>query len=147
MSRPRNRLLSALLLLSIVAIPCLASGQQKADATTQAPKVDLSNFSYTSQDRRDPFEPVYLLKKKREKTNDVKKTGYELEELKLVGILKTGNVKFGMMEDLQGRGLLFKKGDFLNKNLWVLDILEDKMLLGYKLRGDLRKMAIDIPRK
>jgi hypothetical protein len=52
-----------------------------------------------------------------------------------------------MMEDLQGRGLLFKKGDFLNKNLWLFDILEDKVVLAHRLRGDIRKIPMDIPQK
>ena len=52
-----------------------------------------------------------------------------------------------MMEDAQGKGMLFKKGDFINKNLWVFDLLEDKVILAYKLKGDIRKIPMDIPRK
>ncbi len=106
-----------------------------------------SGFSYSSQDLRDPFESVYVAKALKTLPNSKAKEGYELEELKLVGIIKTGAVKFAMMEDVQGRGLMFKKGYFLNSSLWLLDILEDKVILAHKLRGDIRKIAMDIPRK
>lgn len=141
----KSKLLPVVLFCSLAVTPFCVFGQDKGATKTQ--KIDVANFSYTSQDRRDPFEPVYLLKMKNRKASGERKTGYELEELKLVGVLKTGAVKFAMMEDVQGRGLLFKKGDFLNKNLWVLDILEEKVMLGYKLRNDIRKIAVDIPRK
>ncbi len=104
-------------------------------------------FSYSSQDRRDPFESLYETKTRKQLPELKKKEGYELEELKLVGVVKTGDVKFAMMEDVQGRGLLFKKGDFLNSSVWLLDVLEDKVILAHKLRGDIRKISMDIPRK
>jgi Tfp pilus assembly protein PilP len=75
------------------------------------------------------------------------KEGYELEELKLVGVLKTSGARFAMMEDMQGKGLLFKKGDHLNKSTWILDIEDEKILVAYSVKGDIRKVAIDIPRK
>lgn len=109
------------------------------------PKIE--DFSYSAQDRRDPFESVYESKTKKTVQQSKQKEGYELEELKLVGVIKTGDVRFAMMEDLQGRGLLFKKGDFLNKNLWLFDILEDKVVLAHRLRGDIRKIPMDIPQK
>jgi hypothetical protein len=146
MSLARNSLLFALLPATFLLIcPFHAFSQQKPDEKGQ--KTNIKEFSYTSQDKRDPFEPLHLLKMKKNKGSDARKTGYELEELKLVGVLKTGAVKFAVMEDVQGRGLLFKKGDFVNKNLWVIDILENKVVMGYKLRGDTRKIAIDIPGK
>jgi len=119
-----------------------------AEEVKGPPSWDSSAFSYTSQDRRDPFEPVYLLRvRNRRRSDTVSKTGYELEELKLAGVVKEGAVRFAMMEDLQGRGLLFKKGDLLNKNLWVYDILEDKVIMAYRLKGDIRTIPIDLPRK
>jgi Tfp pilus assembly protein PilP len=112
------------------------------------PQSDIGNFSYTSQDRRDPFEQVYVLKSRtKDALLGTPKSGYELEELKLVGIVKTGAVTFAVMEDTQGKGLMFKKGDFLNNNLWLLDFLGDKVVFAYKLKGDVRKIPVDIPRK
>jgi Tfp pilus assembly protein PilP len=112
------------------------------------PVTDKDFVAYASQDRRDPFEPIYLYRmKKKSAAGIIEKVGYELEELKLVGVIKTGAVRFAMMEDVQGRGMLFKKGDSLNQNLWLFDILEDKVVLAYKLRGDTRKIVLDITRK
>jgi len=90
---------------------------------------------------------LYLGKARKKEKGSTEKVGYELEELKLAGVIKTGTVTFVMMEDLQGKGMMFKKGDFLNNNLWVLDILDDKVVLAQKLRGDIRKIPLDIPRK
>lgn len=126
-----------------------APGPKKEEKASPpaAPAFDVGNFTYTSTDRRDPFEPVHLTKMKRETKAKGKKAGYELEELKLVGLMKTGAVKFVMMEDMQGKGMLFKKGDYLNSNLWILDITDEKVILAYKLKGDTKKIEMDIPRR
>ncbi len=145
MCKGRNRLHAAwpALLFFLVATPLFATEEMKEPPALST----AGDFSYVSKDRRDPFDPLYLRSAKKHQTANVRKPGYELEELKVVGIVKTGAVKFAMMEDTQGRGLMFKKGDFVNNNLWLLDILDDKIVMGYKVRNDTRKIAIDIPRK
>jgi len=112
------------------------------------PKFNVGEFTYTSANRRDPFETVFLtnIKQSAGKATASKK-GYELEELKLVGIMKTGNKNLAMMEDMQGKGMLFRKNDYLNKNLWIVDILTDKVEFGYKIKGEIKTFTIDIPRK
>lgn len=114
----------------------------------ETPKaMNVGDFTYTSENRRDPFEQAHLLKLKQSKTTQIVKKGYELEELKLVGILKTENSRFAMMEDMQGKGILFKKGDFINSSLWVVEVLDGRVALGYKLKGETRRIMLDIPRK
>jgi len=61
--------------------------------------------------------------------------------------MKTGNKNLAMMEDMQGKGMLFKKNDYLNKNLWIVNILAEKVEFGYKIKGEIRTFTIDIPRK
>jgi Tfp pilus assembly protein PilP len=151
MHRPRNSLIVALLFCSVFLAPVTGRAEQKAEEKA-APKAPLSStigdFTYTSQDRRDPFEQVHLLKMAKKNLGmGIQKSGYELEELKLVGIIKSGAVTFAVMEDTQGKGMMFKKGDFINSNLWLLDFLEDKVVFGFKLRGDVRRIAVDLPRK
>ena len=111
------------------------------------PQFNVGDFTYTSSNRRDPFEPIFLTNPKQPGQANVLKKGYELEELKLVGIMKTGNKNLAMMENTQGRGMLFKKNDYLNKNLWIVDILAEKVEFGYKIKGEIRTFTIDIPRK
>lgn len=111
---------------------------------------NVGDFTYTSENRRDPFEKAYAVQVKQ--TREVVrgkaiKKGYELEELKVVGLLKTDVNRFVMMEDMQGKGILFKKGDFINKDLWIVDVLDGKVALGYKLKGETRRILLDIPRK
>ena len=132
--------LSLFLLIS----PALVCSQPKAEP--KKTRLD-TDFAYTSKDRRDPFEPLYLAKIKQVKAGSALKEGYGLEELKLVGVLKTSGARFAMMEDMQGKGLLFKKGDRLNKSTWILDIEDEKILVAHSVKGDIRKIAIDIPRK
>ncbi len=147
MRKPRNSLRLGWLVVPFVLVAAPLFAEESPKETTQL-STSAADFSYDSKDRRDPFDPLYVRNvTKKNQVANVRKPGYELEELKLVGVMQTGAVKFAMMEDLQGRGLLFKKGDFVNKNLWLFDILNDKILMGYKLRGDIRKIAIDIPRK
>lgn len=116
-------------------------------AVKTAPKFSVGDFVYSAEGRRDPFEAVYLTRVKKSRESATVKKGYELEELKLVGTLKTDKGRFAMMEDMQGRGILFKKGDFLNNSLWVTDVQEGRVVLAYKLKGDTRNINIDIPRK
>jgi Tfp pilus assembly protein PilP len=110
-------------------------------------KFNVGDFVYTSENKRDPFEPLYLLKIRQDKVAGASKRGYELEELKLVGVLKTGNNRYAMMENMQGKGITFKKGDFLNNNLWISDIIDSKVILSYKLKGEIKRIELDIPKK
>ncbi|HOE16308.1 MAG TPA: pilus assembly protein PilP [Syntrophorhabdaceae bacterium] len=120
-----------------------------------APASALNNFSYSAESRRDPFEPVNLIKAKRSRESTLIKdkkgvaedAGYELEELKLVGILRTEKRRLAMMEDMQGKGIIFKKDDYLNKNLWVVDVQDTRVVFGYKLKGEVRNINVDIPKK
>ena len=156
MNRQKNRLILFLTLFLILP-GALFSQPAKEQTPAAAPKagneqkavpaIDIGNFTYTSKERRDPFEPIYLQRMKKQASGPSQKPGYELEELKLVGVMKTGTVKSVMMEDKQGKGMLFKKGDFLNNNLWIKDILEDKVVLAYKLKGDTKNIEMDIPRR
>lgn len=109
-------------------------------------QANMGDFTYTSQ-RRDPFERSLGFKTKGQLGEQPMKSGYELEELKLVGVLKAGPDKYAVMEDTQGKGLLFKKGANLNKNMWVSEILEEQVILGQRLKGDTRMISLNIPRK
>ncbi len=123
--------------------------EQKQPVATST-KFNIGDFTYSAINRRDPFESMFhtkLQRSKQARSFKTTKEGYELEELKLVGILKAGDTRVAMMEDMQGRGILFRKGDYLNKNLWIVDILEGHVVLGYRLKGEIRTFAIDIPRK
>lgn len=119
-------------------------------ADSKPPKFNIGDFTYSATNRRDPFESLFYTKlQKSIRTNKSSKSikeGYELEELRLVGILRAGNTRIAMMEDMQGRGILFRNGDYLNKNLWIVDILDSNIVLGYKLKGEVRTFTLDIPR-
>jgi len=140
----RPMLLSLLILF--VSVPLVKSATVQETNQEKAKTSNLNDFTYTSQ-RRDPFERALSLKTLSQPAGQALKSGYELEELKLVGVMKAGPEKFAVMEDTQGKGLLFKKGESLNKNLWVSEILEEKIILGYRLKGDTRTISLNIPRK
>ena len=143
-SKMKNILIMSFLIF-ICSTSILFSQEQKQIATPA--KFNVGDFTYTSDNRRDPFEPVYLARVKRSKEATSLKRGYELEELKLVGILKTDKAKFAMMEDMQGKGIMFKKGDNLNNNLWVADVVDGRVILAYKHKNDVKNINIDIPKK
>ncbi len=124
-----------------------AAKPEAKKAEPAAPKFNVGDFTYTSANRRDPFEAVALTGLKEAGKGASSKKGYELEELRLVGIMKAGSINIAMMEDMKGRGLLFKKNDYLNKNLWIVNILADKVEFGYKIKGEIKTFTIDIPRK
>ncbi|MHB8110129.1 MAG: pilus assembly protein PilP [Syntrophorhabdaceae bacterium] len=135
--------------------------QKAAEAKKQEaqPKYNIENFSYNPMGTRNPFEPILLLKAKTSRGLSVKtvkrtpdkakseKIDYELEELRLVGVIKSGTGMIAMMEDIQGKGIFFRKGDYLNKSMWVEDVSASNMVLGYKARGETKKISVNIPTK
>lgn len=129
------------------------SPQTQIQQKKEEQKIDLGDFTYTSEGRRDPFEPVLLLKAKsnreikvgKNRTGSAEALGYELEELKLVGVLKSDKGMIAMMEDTQGKGIFFRKGDYLNQEMWVADISNSSVVLAYKLKGEIKKVIVDIP--
>jgi Tfp pilus assembly protein PilP len=141
-----KRTLLILIIVFFVCSPHPLFSQQPKQSPAPA-KFNVGDFEYTSENRRDPFEPIYLARVKRSREATSLKKGYELEELKLVGILKTDKTKFAMMEDMQGKGVMFKKGDYLNNNLWVSDVVEGRVVLAYKIKNDIKNINIDIPKK
>lgn len=148
--RHQKSKMKIILVISILVFICSSNVSfcQEPKKSVAAPaKYNVGDFNYTSDSRRDPFEPVYLARVKRSKEATSLKRGYELEELKLVGILKTDKTRFAMMEDMQGKGIMFKKGDHLNNNLWVADVVEGSVILAYKLKNDIKNINIDIPKK
>ena len=145
----RNSALVLTLLLLLEQGPAFGQGASKdPKAEKKEPKpVAVADFTYSSQGLRDPFEPLYLARIQKSRSGEARKSGYELEELKLVGVIRTGPSRYAMMEDVQGKGMLFKKGDYLNKNMWVMDITEEKVVMAYKVKGDIRQIGVDIPKK
>jgi Tfp pilus assembly protein PilP len=111
------------------------------------PKFNVADFVYSSEGRRDPFQSLPLARLRDNKTKKATKRGYELEELKIVGLLKTDRSRYVMMEDVQGKGITFQKGDYLNSNLWVVDVLDGNVVFGYKLKEETKKFTVDVPRK
>ena len=139
----RNEIIITLLIVCLS--PAMVFSQTKTEPG-KGGSLD-PDFSYTSKDRRDPFEPIFLVKLKQRQAKGAPKEGYELEELKLVGLLRSDGAKYAMMEDMQGKGLLFKQGDFINKTTWIMDIDAEKVTMAFRIKGDIRKITIDIPRK
>jgi Tfp pilus assembly protein PilP len=147
MTRTMSNQLGAVI-LAVLFVPLCLFAEDKAQKTASPTvKTQTGVFSYSAQDRRDPFEVTYQARATKPTPLAQKRSGYELEELKVVGVVKTGAVKFVVMEDIQGRGLFFKKGDFINSSMWILEILDNQIILAHKLRGDIRKIPVDIPRK
>jgi Tfp pilus assembly protein PilP len=159
-----NFAMFAILMLSVLLLyPCQAgytadskieqkkAEAQKKETVVQKPaapvKFNIGDFVYTSENRRDPFNPVSLLRLKETNTGKNAKKGYELEELKFVGLLRADKNRYVMMEDAQGRGITFKKGDYLNNNLWIRDVLDGKVVFAYKLKEEIKKFTVDIPKK
>jgi len=151
----------ALILSASMAYAVDATKDQKKavtpKTTKEEAKFDIGDFEYKSEGRRDPFEPILMNKErsrkdikfnKDKKTSEDKK-GYELEELKLVGVLKSDKGMMAMMENTQGEGIFYRKGDPLNNRMgmWVADISNSNVVFAYKLKGEIKKVVVDLPIK
>lgn len=161
-----SRLLKSSLVIGIclfLGMSCAYAQSPKAQPAAKkaagkeetAKKFDVEDFTYSAEGR-DPFEPVLLLKAKTARGMSVRsskekkepeRAGYELEELRFVGVIKSGTGMIAMMEDMQGKGIFFRKGDHLNKNMWVMDVSASSMVVGYKTKGETKKIVVDIPSK
>lgn len=144
--RQNNMTLMITLLFFLITFQVLQAAPAPPKLPDGTVKYDIGDFVYSSDERRDPFEPLALLKLKRIKDARGNK-GYDLSELRLVGVLKAGAKRFALMEDSQGKGVSFKRGDFLNSNLWVVDVSEDKVVLGYKFKSQTKRIVLDIPKQ
>jgi hypothetical protein len=142
----QNNVTALITLLCFLIVAPVLAAPAPPKLAEETVKYDIGDFVYSSDERRDPFEPIALLRLKRMKDTRANK-GYDLGELRLVGVLKAGVKRFALMEDSQGKGVHFKKGDFLNSNLWVVDISEDKVVLGYKFKSQTKRIVLDIPKQ
>jgi len=54
-----------------------------------------------------------------------------------------------MMENTQGEGIFYRKGDQLNNRMgmWVADISNSNVVFAYKLKGEIKKVVVDLPIK
>lgn len=132
--------------------PARQASEQKAET-----KFNVEDFTFNVDQARNPFEPVLLLKAKtargvavrtsRGEKAEPDKIGYRLEELRLVGVIRSDKGMIAMMEDAQGKGIFFRKGDHLNSNMWVSEISASNVVLSHKTRGETRQITVDIPAK
>jgi Tfp pilus assembly protein PilP len=129
-------------------------GSQPAQPVPEK-KYDVGEFSFSARKMRDPFEPVFLLKARKlrvgsqvpaDKAKGLRE-GYELEELRLVGIVQKEKARYAMMEDLQGKGMLFKKGDMINPQLWIVDVVDSKVIMGYRTKKEVRTFEVEIQKR
>jgi hypothetical protein len=142
------------LIFAVITITLSLCGTAGSQGTPTV-AVDLQAFSFEGKHRRDPFEPVPLVKarKVREdsgvkgRSGEQLKQGFEMEELKLVGVIDRDKTKYAMMEDLQGKGVLFKKGDPINPQIWIVDIVESRVVFGYRAKGIVRKFEMEIEKR
>ena len=151
----------ALVLSASISYAVEATKDQKNAVPSQPKKeeakFDIGDFEYKSEGRRDPFEPVLMNKERarryvkivRDKQSTEDKRGYELEELKLVGVLKSDKGMMAMMENAQGEGIFYRKGDPLNNKIgmWVADISSSNVVFAYKMKGEIKKVVVDLPIK
>ena len=149
--------IAATLMLS-VSVSIAADVKKEEQTKKEEIKFDIGDFEYKSEGRRDPFEPILLNKEKAKKdiriSSKDKRTvedrmGYELEELRLVGVLKSDKGMMAMMENAKGEGIFYRKGDPLNNQLgmWVADISNSNVVFAYKLKGEIKKVVVDLPIK
>jgi Tfp pilus assembly protein PilP len=104
-------------------------------------------FEYRGDKIRDPFQPLSLIKGPSEKKKGkVDYRGYRLEELRLVGVIVNEKERFALMEDKEGKGIVLRKGDLLEEDTWVHEIERDKVVFAYRLRGEIKRIVIQIPR-
>lgn len=108
-----------------------------------------TGYVYDRRDRRDPFVPLIVPKKKVKKEKGVKPgtlVSYDLSEFKLAAIAKKGRSYFALITTPDNRSFTVHKGMAIGLNKGkVKDITRDKIVLveySRDFRGDLKPREI-----
>jgi type IV pilus assembly protein PilP len=118
--------------LPVAAAP--ASQPSVAQPEAEALEVpEPTGYIYDRRDRRDPFVPLIVPKKKVKKDKDVKPgtlESYDLSEFKLGAIAKKGKDYFALITTPDNRSFTVRKGMAIGLNKGkVKDITRDKIVL------------------
>ena len=108
-----------------------------------------TGYVYERRDRRDPFVPLIVPKKKVEKVKGVKAgtlESYDISEFKLAAIAKKGKNYFALITTPDNRSFTVHKGMAIGMNKGkVKDITRDKIVLveySRDFRGELKSREI-----
>ncbi|MFQ5900455.1 MAG: pilus assembly protein PilP [Thermodesulfobacteriota bacterium] len=136
---------------TIKAAPKKTKYIQRKDVKEIKPPVSTYNVS-----RRDPFKPFLRKEQQIVDVKDVKpKTPlqeYNINELKLVGVILGMGRPTAMVEDPAGKGYVIKKGTLIgDRNGKVVTISKDKVIVIERFRdllGDMQKseVVLEIPK-
>ncbi len=137
--------------------PVQAMPVKKAVAPVQAPMttVKKEEYVYSPAGKRDPFRPFIELEKKamQVKVPTTPLQLYDLNDLRLVGIIILPGKKVAMIEDPAGKGYQISVGTLIGKSGGrVVEIRKDEVVVEEKFMDDMaqtktRRVSITIPRE
>jgi type IV pilus assembly protein PilP len=101
------------------APPPVVSKPIVEEAQVEKPK-EVQNYFYTPIGKRDPFRPYYIDVQKMQIARPKGEGGpleqFEIEQLRLVGILTGMDTPMGLIEDPQGKGYAVGPGTYVGRN-------------------------------
>jgi len=102
---------------------------------------------YDAASKIDPFKPLFISKSNKKEDNaaptyvvvEQRDKGplenFELNQLKLTGIIRTTDKNIALVQEASGRGYVIQKGTRIGtKGGKVADILKDRIIVGEKMR-------------
>ncbi len=122
---------------------------QTGEAVQKAPQQE--GYVYDRRDRRDPFVPLIVPRKKVQKGKEIKVgtlEGYDLSEFRLAAIAKKGRQYFALLTTPDNRSFTVHKGTVIGLNKGkVKNISSDRIILveySERFRGKLKPREIII---
>lgn len=127
-----------LILIVLLGYFFLNSGQKKEDLINKPSKplyiqpklqqeIVFPTYNYDSQKLRDPFAPL-IVKREEIKKGAFPLESYDIEELKLTGIVKDKNISLALIQAPDGRFYILRENDRIGfSGGRVIRILKDRM--------------------
>ncbi|MBM4246075.1 MAG: pilus assembly protein PilP [Deltaproteobacteria bacterium] len=127
--RTRRRVIVLTAALWLTGGPC-AHAQQEPPVEL-APEPDHGDYSYDAGGKRDPFRPLFLLR--RSATEAVEPLTplqrYEIGQLRLVGVIYDLAPPRGMVEDSSGLGFIVMPGTAIGPNGGVVTAIRPRQVV------------------
>ncbi len=137
------------------AVAAKPKPQPEPEAAVVEPEKKEPQYVYDSTGRRDPFEPLLVVKRpvleSGEPLTPLQK--YDLHQLRLIGVIVGKGAPKAMVIAPGGKSFILKRGVKVGKNNGtIVDITEDAILVEeryYDFAGEIRKnvQAIELPKR
>ncbi len=135
--RTDRRVLALAAILGLACAPVAYAQQPNAQAPAPEPAIelgpdgDLGDYTYDASGKRDPFRPLFLMRRPASQAVEplTPLQRYEIGQLRLVGVIYDLNPPRGMVEDSSGLGFIVTPGTAIGPNGGVVTAIRPRQVV------------------